>query len=298
MNKISIKFIAESAIIAALYVAVTWALAPISYGAIQFRLSEVLMLLVLLNPRYAIPLVIGCFIANTTSPLGWPDMVFGTLATVLAILPMLKIKNLYLGALMPVVSNAIIVSIELGIVFDMFQPAAFFYNVFTIALGEVVVLYLVGIPAVISMSKNSVLVEMMELDMSNVKSNSYFNLSRVLAFTLAAIGIIFFIAYPVFKEIREDGTSYISFMSALKDYWFVIFIGLIPLLYLINYLFINSNLKHIIGFSLAIALIAPFVAICVLGNKEFSVYYYFYPIYIVLLGLIPVLEYKKIIVNK
>ena len=40
-------------------------------------------------------------------------MVFGTLATALAVIPMIKIKNLYLSALMPVISNATIVSIEL-----------------------------------------------------------------------------------------------------------------------------------------------------------------------------------------
>ena len=51
MRKIDIRFIASSAIIAALYVALTWVLAPISYGAIQFRISEVLLLLVFFNPK-------------------------------------------------------------------------------------------------------------------------------------------------------------------------------------------------------------------------------------------------------
>ena len=66
MKKFNVRFIAESAIIAGLYVALTWLLAPISYGAVQFRISEFLILLVVLNPKYAYALVIGCFIANTT----------------------------------------------------------------------------------------------------------------------------------------------------------------------------------------------------------------------------------------
>lgn len=69
MGKISVKFIAESAIIAALYAVMTWLLAPISYGPIQFRISEVLMLLVVLNPKFSFALILGCFISNTTSSL-------------------------------------------------------------------------------------------------------------------------------------------------------------------------------------------------------------------------------------
>ena len=83
MRKIDIRFIATSAIVAALYVALTWLLAPISYGSIQFRISEILILLVFFNPKYALPIVLGTFISNTTSSLGWYDMVFGTAATLL-----------------------------------------------------------------------------------------------------------------------------------------------------------------------------------------------------------------------
>ena len=93
MKKINIEFIAESAIIAALYVALTWLFAPISYWGTKFRISEVLVLLVVLNPKFSISLIIGCLIANTTSSLGWYDLVFGTLATVIAIIPMCFIKK-------------------------------------------------------------------------------------------------------------------------------------------------------------------------------------------------------------
>ena len=49
MKKISVKFIAESTMIAALYVVTTWLLAPISYGPIQFRISEALILQIVLG---------------------------------------------------------------------------------------------------------------------------------------------------------------------------------------------------------------------------------------------------------
>ena len=180
MKKISIKLICESAIIAALYAVLTWILAPISYGAIQFRLSEVLILIAVFNPKFIPALIIGCFIANTTSSLGWYDMLFGTLATTIALIPMIFIKKIDISSLMkliiasilPVISNAFIVSIELGIAFDMFQPVVFWYNVLTVGFGEAVVLYLVGVPLFIGLSKNDAIVTLLEFDVKeDEKSN-------------------------------------------------------------------------------------------------------------------------------
>lgn len=154
MKKTNIKLIAESAIIAALYAALTWLLAPISYGAIQFRLSEVLILLVVIKPRYALAMIIGCFVANIPSTLGWYDMIFGTFATAVAVIPMTKIKKLPIAAILPVISNGFIIALELGIAFDMLDPAAFWFNVLTIALGEAAVLYVIGIPVMYFIKKS------------------------------------------------------------------------------------------------------------------------------------------------
>lgn len=92
------------------------------------------MLLIVLNPKYSFALILGCFISNTTSSLGWYDMVFGTLATIIAIIPMCFIRKMPIAAIFPVISNAFIVSLELGIAFNLWNEA-FWYNVFTIALG-------------------------------------------------------------------------------------------------------------------------------------------------------------------
>ncbi len=291
MKKFDLKFIAETAIIAALYVALTWAFLPISYGGVQFRISELLMLLVLLNRKYSIPLIIGCLIANTTSPLGWPDIVFGTLATALAILPMLKIKNLYVGALMPVVSNALIVSIELGYVFDMFNPAAFFFNVFTIALGEAVVLYLIGIPFVMLLKNNQYVCEVMQLDMSHVKTTNYFNFSRVLAIALAVIGVVFYVAYPVY--LNPEDASNISLLMVTKDNWYLVVMAIIPVLYLITYLVTDSKIRHIVAIVLGALLFIPYITLLVQNSQNLSLYAYFYPIYFILLMIIPIFEFKK-----
>ena len=59
-------------------------------------------------------------------------------------------KKLYIGAIFPVITNMFIVSWELGLAFDMWG-GAYWYNVFTVGLGEAVVLYLLGIPTMLAL---------------------------------------------------------------------------------------------------------------------------------------------------
>ena len=83
-NNIKLKMVVKLSVVAAIYVALTLSLYPLSYGAIQFRLSEALMMLIAYNPIYSISLIIGCLISNLASPMGTIDIVFGTLATVVS----------------------------------------------------------------------------------------------------------------------------------------------------------------------------------------------------------------------
>lgn len=157
MNKprVSILAIAVSAIIAAVYAALTVALAPISYGPVQFRASEALTVLPFLMPSTVYGIFIGCVIANlyTGSVL---DIVFGSLATLLAGLLTAyfgkkgnTVKNRLLGCLMPVVFNAVIVGAVLtwGYQFMEFPDSplkSYGFNALTVGLGEAAVLYLIG----------------------------------------------------------------------------------------------------------------------------------------------------------
>lgn len=81
----------------------------ISYGPIQVRLSEALCLLPFLFPETAWGLGVGCLIANVFSPYGLPDLVVGTLATLLAALLTARCRKLWLAALPPVLCNAVLV---------------------------------------------------------------------------------------------------------------------------------------------------------------------------------------------
>lgn len=143
------------ALIAAAYAALTIALAPISYGPVQFRVSEALTALPFLMPGSVWGIFVGCVLANlyTGSVL---DIVFGSLATLLAGLLTAwfgkkgnTVRNRLLGCLMPVLFNAVIVGAVLtwGYQFREFPDnplASFGFNALTVGLGELGVLYLIG----------------------------------------------------------------------------------------------------------------------------------------------------------
>lgn len=153
-KKSTVLRIATAAVVAAAYAALTIALAPISYGALQFRVSEALTVLPFFMPCTIWGLWIGCILANLyTGTVA--DIVFGSLATLLAALCTARfgrkgntVKNRILGCLMPVVFNALVVGAVLtwGYQIQEFSDplASFGFNALTVGLGEAGVLYLIG----------------------------------------------------------------------------------------------------------------------------------------------------------
>lgn len=155
-----------AAVIAALYIVLTIAVAPMAYGPVQFRLSEILTILPALTPAAIPGLGIGVLLANLLNPggsLGLVDMIGGTLATLIgAVLTrmiakrvsldetsdlqlnrrdLLRRPGLYLMTLPPILTNALIVGFYLTIL--LVDPAerqagVFLFNMLTVGLGEVV----------------------------------------------------------------------------------------------------------------------------------------------------------------
>ena len=124
-----------SAMIAALYAALTLLLAPISYGAIQCRISEAMTLLPILLPQAIPGLVIGCLVANLLSPEAIWDVIFGTLATLIAALGTYWLrKKPLLAALCPVVANGVIV----GVMLAVFYALPLWMTMLEVAVGEAV----------------------------------------------------------------------------------------------------------------------------------------------------------------
>lgn len=120
-NRMNTQSLTRGAIIAALYAALTLLLAPISYGEVQIRIAEALTLLPVLMPEAVPALVIGCLIANILGGCTVLDIVFGSLATLLAALCTRALRrNLLAASAMPVIFNGLIVG---AVVHFAYAPA-------------------------------------------------------------------------------------------------------------------------------------------------------------------------------
>lgn len=146
------KKMVRAALIAAIYVALCLIFAPISFGPIQVRISEALTLLVVLCPEAIAGVTIGCFISNllASAPV---DMVVGTLATFLATLATYKLRNIrwkglpIIASLPPVIFNAVIIGLELTILYSPVHSSITVYliNMASVGIGQIVSCCFLGI---------------------------------------------------------------------------------------------------------------------------------------------------------
>ena len=154
--KTNVRALGAAAVTGAAYAVLTIALAPISYGAVQFRVSEALCILPYFIPGTAWGLAAGCCIANLLTGNIF-DIIFGSLATLAAGLCTAAVGKrahtrltAFLGALMPVIFNAIIVG---GVITKAYNglgifthPEVFALNAAQVGLGEGAVMLLIGYP--------------------------------------------------------------------------------------------------------------------------------------------------------
>lgn len=139
----NLRSLCLSALVAALYAALTLLLQPISYGAVQFRVSEALTLLPALLPQAIPGLGLGCFLANLLGGNGPWDLLVGTLATLLAALLTRRLRgSLWLAALPPILCNAL----RGGPMLAVILPAPLWPTVLTVGAGEAAVVLLLGAP--------------------------------------------------------------------------------------------------------------------------------------------------------
>lgn len=152
--KRKIQIVAINAMIACIYAVFTLVCSAFSYGAIQLRLSEILIFLAFYNRRYIPGLLVGCMLANAFSPLGIYDVIFGTLASLITCLSLTMISNLFLGAFLGALFNGIIVGAELYFLLDL----PFFINAKYVFIGELIVL-LIGVFVFKFLEKNPSLMQ-------------------------------------------------------------------------------------------------------------------------------------------
>lgn len=156
MNNKKILHLVHGAMIAALYAASTYlcSVFAIAYGPVQFRLSEALTILSVFTPAAVPGLTVGCIIANLASPYGIWDIIFGSLATLLAAVTARKLRHIrfkelpLLSMLMPVIFNAVIVGAEITLLTpnESAQFAVFTISALEVGAGELAVCLLGGTP--------------------------------------------------------------------------------------------------------------------------------------------------------
>ena len=152
-KSMSVKRLVRCAVIAALYVVLCLVLQPFSYGAVQVRVAEAFCLLPVFGAEYIIGVTLGCFLANLLGSTVI-DVIFGTLATLLACLVTYKLRDVRIkglaipASLPPVIFNMIIVgAFEITFFFsDSAAMAAF--NAVTVGIGEVISCTILGVALV------------------------------------------------------------------------------------------------------------------------------------------------------
>ncbi|EQK47007.1 MULTISPECIES: QueT transporter family protein [Paraclostridium] len=146
----NIKKLVTTALVAAIYATLTLVLGAISYGPIQFRVAEIMVLLPFIKKDYIWGLTIGCFLANIIGPYGVPDIIFGTTATFLSVYAVYmtsKIMDgkkyaLLVSSIWPTVINAIIIGIMLNIFFGL----PLMLSMAQVGFGQFVVITIIGVP--------------------------------------------------------------------------------------------------------------------------------------------------------
>ena len=150
----SVRDLSIAAVIAALYAALTVFFAPISYGAVQYRVAEALTLLPVLFPQAVPGLALGCLLSNLIGGYGVWDVVFGTLATLIAALLTYRLrKNVWLAAAPPVLVNAVVVGLLLHFVLAL----PLIPTIATVGFGQLVVVYVLGVPLCLALRRIPVL---------------------------------------------------------------------------------------------------------------------------------------------
>lgn len=138
MKENKVLFMNQAAMIAAIYVVLTYVFAPFSFGEVQIRIAEALTILPAFTPAAIPGLFVGCFIGNTLGGAILPDIICGSLATLIGacFTYRLREKTFFLMPLPPVIANMLIVPFVLRYAYGVALPIPFM--MLTVGIGEVI----------------------------------------------------------------------------------------------------------------------------------------------------------------
>jgi len=143
MKSKKLVFICQAAVIAALYVVLTYVFSAVASGVIQVRVSEALTILPAFTPAAIPGLVIGCLLSNTLTGCVLLDIIFGSVATLIGALGSYALRrHTWLVPIPPIVSNMIIVPFVLRFAYG--ATDAFPFMIATVGAGEIISCYLLG----------------------------------------------------------------------------------------------------------------------------------------------------------
>ena len=149
-------YLAYAGLIAALYVALTYASAAfgLASGAVQLRLSEILTVLPYFAPAAVPGLFVGCLLANVLTGCAVWDVVFGSLATLVGALVTrtLRKKSRFLAPVGPIAANTLIVPLVLRHVYGV--PGSLPYLALTIFIGEFAACGILGMALLLALQKH------------------------------------------------------------------------------------------------------------------------------------------------
>lgn len=144
MNKKGVGYLTQAAMIAAIYVVLTFVFAPLSFGEVQVRFAEALTILPIFTPAAVPGLFVGCLLGNILGGAILPDVIFGSLATLIGAAGtyLMRKLNPTLAILPPVIANTVIVPLVLRYGYSVNLPIPFM--ALTVGIGEVISCMILG----------------------------------------------------------------------------------------------------------------------------------------------------------
>ena len=153
MQKKNIQFLTQAAMIAAIYVVLTFVANAFGLAnyAVQVRFSEALTILPIFTPAGIPGLFIGCLISNILTGCAIPDIIFGSLATLIGAFGTRALKsNRFLAVLPPIAANAIIVPLILKYAYGL-EPL--WFSFLTVTAGEIISCGVLGLLLAFALNK-------------------------------------------------------------------------------------------------------------------------------------------------
>lgn len=152
MKNKGVLFMTQAAMIAAIYVVLTVVFAPFSFGEVQVRIAEALTILPFFTPAAIPGLFVGCVVGNILGGAILPDIIFGSIATLIGAIITYRLRSKkYLAPVGPILSNTLIVPLILRYGYSITLPL--WLLMISVGVGEIISCGILGIILLLALDK-------------------------------------------------------------------------------------------------------------------------------------------------